>query len=440
MHRSRAGSQEGFALMEVVISAAVLLLVVLGVMAALDSVAGTAGANKARTVAAALAEKDQEELRSLKTADLNQIRALIPGPRTVNVDGVQYTIESDAVIVTDATGEDISCSLEDGSGSFVKITSKVTSPMTGAKVKPVVLSSIVAPEPGSGTLVAKVVNAENKPVKNMPVQAIGPETKTKATNDAGCAVFGAMTAGSYEVKVNQMGWVDPEGDQEVIKTATVSAGTLTTVDFVYDLAATVNVEIRTPIGSPAPLDNAYSIVAAHTGILTGYRVFPEAGPVQATNHTLPRLFPFENPYKLYSGRCTGVDPTLFDETYFATYPAAAPKLEPGEIRNITLYEPPVNINATFSQTWNNSRVIAYPRTADCGDPGRYDMGTVVSGTGRASSPGLPFGNYDICVQFRRSSNNVWYRTTTYANIDNANAAGTAVRTIAVNTTTTGQCP
>ena len=80
--------------MEVVVSAAVLLLVVLGVMAALDAVAGTAGANKARTVAATLAEKDQEELRSLMTADLNQIHSVIPGPRTVKVDGVQYTVSS----------------------------------------------------------------------------------------------------------------------------------------------------------------------------------------------------------------------------------------------------------------------------------------------------------------------------------------------------------
>ena len=38
--------------MEVVVSAAVLVLVVLGVFAGLDAVAGTAGANKARTVAA----------------------------------------------------------------------------------------------------------------------------------------------------------------------------------------------------------------------------------------------------------------------------------------------------------------------------------------------------------------------------------------------------
>lgn len=430
--------------MEVVISAAVLLLVVLGIMAALDSVAGTAGANKARTVAAALAEKDQEELRSLKTADLNQIRSLIPGPRTVTVDGVQYTIESDAVIVTDATGEDISCSLEDGSGSFVRITSKVTSPMTGAKVKPVVISSIVAPEPGSGTLVAKVVNAENRPVVNLPVQAIGPETKTKTTNEAGCAVFGAMTAGSYQVKVSQMGWVDPEGDQEVIKTATVSAGTLTTVDFVYDLAATVNVEIRTRYGSPVavtPLDDAYSVVAAHTGILTGFRVFPEGAATRSSTHTLPRLFPFTSPYKLYSGRCDGVDPTLFSETYFGTNPAAAPKLQPGEIRNITLHEPAVNINATFSTLSNGSRVVAYPRTPGCGDPAAYEMGTVVTG-GAAQRPGLPFGTYDICVQFRRLSNNAWYRRT-FTGIQNDNPGGTLTQDLQVATSSpsaAGTCP
>ena len=43
-----------------------LVIVVLGVLAAIDAVTGTAGANKARTVAAALAEKDQEQLRSLR--------------------------------------------------------------------------------------------------------------------------------------------------------------------------------------------------------------------------------------------------------------------------------------------------------------------------------------------------------------------------------------
>jgi len=428
--------------MEVVISAAVLLLVVLGIMAALDSVAGTAGANKARTVAAALAERDQEELRSLKTADLNNLSALIPAPRTVNVDGVPYTITSNAVLVTDATGEDISCALADGGGSFVRITSTVTSPMTGAKVKPVVLSSIVAPEPGSGTLVAKVVNAKNQPVTDLPVQAIGPDTKTETTNEAGCAVFGAMTAGSYDVKVSHMGWVNPEGDREVVKTTTVSAGTLTTVDFVYDVAAQVTVTIAggPPVATP-PADTSFGVAAAHTGILTGVRIFPEVLPASAAGtYVLDGLFPFEDPYSIYSGRCAGADPTITVPNYFsARNPAAAPILAPGDDRAITIFEPEIRINATFTQTRNNSRVYAFPKTPDCDEPGNYDMGTVSTTTGRASNPYLPFGTYDICVEFRRSSNNTWYERT-FSDIENSSADGTAVQNLAVGTSSSGNPP
>ncbi len=45
--RGTLRSDDGFALMEVIVSAAVLLLVVMGVLAAMDSVAKTTGANKA---------------------------------------------------------------------------------------------------------------------------------------------------------------------------------------------------------------------------------------------------------------------------------------------------------------------------------------------------------------------------------------------------------
>jgi hypothetical protein len=418
--------------MEVVVSAAVLILVVLGIFAGLDAVAGTAGANKARTVAATLAEKDQEALRSLMTVDLNRIRSVIPGPRDVEVDGVPYTIESDAQLVTDTSGEDISCSLDTGEGSFIRITSKVTSPMTGAKVKPVVISSIVAPEPGSGALVAKVVDARDNAVKNMPVQAIGPETITKTTNDAGCAVFGAVTAGSYQVKVNQNGWVDPEGDQEVIKTATVSAGTLTTVDFVYDIAASLTVNIQSLYGGPPAVlntDNSYGVIAAHTGILTGFRQWTAA--TATTPLSLTRLFPFEDPYKIFSGRCMDQDPTGFQENYFDVYTAAAPTLTPGQIATITVLEPPVNLNATFTQSSTNSHVYAYPRNGTCGDPVQYDMGTVSGG--QATRRALPFGTYDICVQFTRSSGAIWRRTITGVVNNNVNGGNATRHPVAVTT-------
>jgi hypothetical protein len=309
--------------------------------------------------------------------------------------------------------------------------------MTGAKVKPVVISSIVAPEPGSGALVAMVVNAKGQPVQNMPVQAVGPESKTKTTNDAGCAVFGAITAGAYEVKVNQGGWVDPEGDQEVVKTATVSAGTLTTVDFVYDVAATLTVNVQSIYGSPAvaQTDDSYGVIAAQTGILTGYRLFPGAAATRAASHTLNGLFPFVHPYKIYSGRCTDQDPTGFVANYFDVYTTAAPKLDPGQVAVTTILEPPVNINATFTQSSLSSNVYAYPSSGTCADPGVYNMGAVLS-DGRAQRPGLPFGTYDICVHYQRNSTSWWRRMITGVVNNAVNGGNTNRYGIPVTTSTT----
>jgi hypothetical protein len=416
--------------MEVVVSAAVLIIVVLGVMAALDAVTGTAGANKARTVAATLAERDQEELRSLKTADLNQLETLIPAPRTVTVDGVPYTITSAAKVITDADGEDISCALEDGEGAYVRITSTVTSPMTGAKVKPVTLSSIVAPEPGSGTLVARVRNAKDDPVVNMPVSASveGTTVKTVTTNDAGCAVFGTMDSGSYEIRVNQLNWVDPDGNQEVVKTATVAAGTVTTVEFLYDIGATVDVTIRSlpGTGTVAQTDRSYGMIAAHNGISATHRYWPEpdvALPPEQSTFTLSRLFPFdEDPYTLYSGRCTDADP-IRQPNYYSVVEGwgashdATPALTPGERRAITIYELAVNLNATWSgiaitsTSANRAYAYAYPKDGACPEPYRLPLGEVTLGA--AQLPGVPSGTYDICVERYRDSSRGWYRHMLY---------------------------
>jgi hypothetical protein len=67
----------------------------------------------------------------------------------------------------------------------MRITSTVTSPITGKQVKPVVISSIVAPRPGKGTSTGMVKNAAGQPEPGVAVQAIGPSPATKVTNSAG---------------------------------------------------------------------------------------------------------------------------------------------------------------------------------------------------------------------------------------------------------------
>ena len=417
--------------MEVVVSAAVLILVVLGVMAALDAVAGTAGANKARTVAASLAEKDQEELRSLRTANLDTLRDLIPAPRTVDVDGVQYTITSDAQWVTDATGEDISCELPGGEGSFIRITSTVTSPMTGKKVKPVVMSSIVSPQPGSGTLSAMVRDADGRPVVNMAVQANGPEVATKLTNEAGCAVFGSLDAGSYDVKLDQVGWVDPEGEQAPVQTVTVNAGILSTVEFQYDLKAVINpASVVTKVGTAAPVpEQSTGVIVAHTGIpSTGFRIFN--GP--ASTFALDRLFPFRDPYRAYAGTCLGADPSLYVPTYFDARAPFNARLERGQTYTAQIFEPYVNLRVRRSSSnRSNAYIYAYPTEASCAGEQVILGPTDSAGVPPAGNRGLPFGDYDLCAQYTDTSFNpdrTWHVTGT--SITNRDEAGHSTSTAA----------
>jgi type II secretory pathway pseudopilin PulG len=454
--RRRLGAEEGFALMEVVVSAAVLVLVVLGVMAALDAVAGTAGANKARTVAASLAEKDQEELRSLRNAELDNLESLIPAPRTIDVDGVPYTITSDAEWVTDATGEDISCELPSGEGSFIRITSRVTSPMTGARVRPVVMSSIVSPQPGSGTLSAMVKDADGRPVVNMPVQAIqeNGSTTTKQTNDAGCAVFGSLAAGSYDVKLDQTGWVDPEGNQAPVQTVTVNAGILSTVEFLYDLKAVINpatvvTSIRSPIATNPPTiqnDQANGVTVAHTGLQTGFRIFN--GP--ATTFDLDRLFPFRDPYKAYAGTCTGADPALYVPTYFDSIALFNERLERGRTYGpLQILEPATNLRVQRGgSNRSNAYIVATPTDESC-EGVRITLGPT-SSSGTVTQPGLPFGDYSLCAQWT-SSGSTWHSpAVAITNRDPAGAPRTTTTppvtvtptTLAVSNSSTanGPCP
>jgi type II secretory pathway pseudopilin PulG len=446
MHTSRAASQEGFGLVEVVVSAAVLVIVVLGVLAGLDGVTRAAGNNKARTVAATLAEKDQERLRSYRTTDLNNLEAIEAGTRTVEVDGTPYTITSEARWISDGTGEDISCALDGDRGSYLRIISSVTVP--GVR-NPVVLSSIVAPQPGKGTLTGKVENAAGLPVVAMAVQATGATPGTKQTNEAGCAVFNERDAGSYVLRLNTLGWVDPSGNPSPQKSGTVSAGNLTTVDFVYDRAFAFAVATRTirPPATTAVADASAGVIAAHTGMPTGVRlVTPTAPATTATSFAFTSMFPFTTPYQVYAGTCTGADPSRLtgNSTYFANHPEAVTSYGPA----LVVYEPTIDVYVQYTRSSGtidrgNARVYAYPKSPDCPTT-RITLGTTSTASGATWAAGeiplltgLPFGVYDVCADFTTGSGTI--RKRSWTDVSNSNPNGTALSAALNSSSTAGAC-
>jgi Tfp pilus assembly protein PilV len=441
--RRSPASEEGFALIEVVVSAAVLVIVVLGVLAALDAVSSTASTNQSKTVAATLAEKDLERLRAYKTSDLTKLPEIETETKEVKVGKITYTVVSKAQWVVDSNGADISCALPSGSGSYLRITSTVSSPNT--RIKPVTMSSIVAPQPGKGTVTGLVRDAAGNPVEKLPVQADGPSPNTLPTNKAGCAVFADSEAGSYIMRLNQSGWVDPDGKQLVEKNATVSAGNLTTIEFLYDKASSFNVKVITkrPGTSTTVDDRSYGVTAAHTGLSSLFKQITFGTSPGALNFAFNSMFPFPTAYQVYSGTCAGNNPVkaLSDPAWFDTHTESVVQLTPaGPTVQAVALEPAMDVTVKVDNALKaGAKVYAYPKTAGC-STARVAIG---SGTtlndGRVDFPGLPFGTYDVCAQYTNAAGTkTWH--TDWTGRANTNLDGTALATnFNTGNSATGAC-
>ena len=233
-------------ILEAVICAALLIAVVIGVGAAIDGASAGSARDKARSVAAMLAEQDQERMRGMRPANLANYSAT----RTVTVDGAAYTVASSGDWVSDATGGTESCTMESRNADYLRIRSTVTSNIVGRQTRPVVLQSLVAPPVGTqtagqGTLGVQVNDRNGAPVPNASVTITGSHTYSDLTSSVGCAIFANVPSGTYGVNLTHSGYVDPSGDAE--STGTVSAGVTNVTSIRFDRAAQIHVGFITTI-------------------------------------------------------------------------------------------------------------------------------------------------------------------------------------------------
>jgi prepilin-type N-terminal cleavage/methylation domain-containing protein len=424
-----ARSERGFALIEVIVSAAVLALVALAVLSGVDGANSASGREKARSVAASLAERDQERLRSMPVEALAVYGA--PAAQVLNVGGANYNIASKVEWVRDSTGGTVSCANDDKQADYLHITSTVTSNIVGSRTKPVQIDSIVPPNieysATHGSLAVKVVNAAGQGVPGIPVALTGDSAvPAKDTNDQGCALFHMIEIGDYTVTLNGPGMVDHAGDPQATRTATVSPGVLTTLSIDYDYAASVAAAILSyQPGTSTVINSAATRLSAQNGDdITILRNEPKSGPLAtpAAGITMSGLFPFSAPYTFYTGTCRYSNPAVGIPTYYGPNPGAV-AVTPGQAASVNVRQPALNlrlqyynlISTTKQQTPNSLQVYAYPQPAagdDCVEP-RIPLTTftpVVSstniyGTVGRSKPntayveaGLPFGDYAFCFE------------------------------------------
>jgi type II secretory pathway pseudopilin PulG len=427
--RALRSSEAGVALMEVVVAAAILAMVAFGVLAGINGAQGSTGREKARSVAASLAEQDQERMRSMQLESLAELNETRP----IALDGSTYTVKSEGKWISDTTGGTPSCQNNSKQADYLQISSAVTSNVIGTKTKPVLIKSLVAPtvvySATRGSLAVQVNNRNHAGVPGIAVTIGGPSSDVQVTNEQGCAIFPYIPVGNYEIKLNRPGWVEHYGVQQAIGNQDVTAGTLNVRTMDYDQAATVVATVGTYKPGSTTADTAnlidsktYRASATNGGEQGMQRVFPATTPALPSYQvTLDSLFPFESEYGVFTGVCMAEsNPVLYDTDYYPSFTGAI-KTNPSGTHAVTVRQPPFNMQVktpgTGTPLTNGLSVRATLQSPECAVADRTFVLTtttnpytatagwisqkqlVVAGNpvGNAFDPGMPFGLYDLCV-------------------------------------------
>jgi Tfp pilus assembly protein PilV len=410
LRRLRDG-ESGFALIEVMVSAVLLIVLALSTAAVFDRAQNTSSVNRSRGVAATLAQSDQEAIRQLPMTAL--AAGYHPVPATKTVGGIPYTVTSTAVWTQDAGGP-VTCSSTGGRVEYLRTQTTVTWPAMGS-TKPVVADGIVSPGVAAlgaskGALTVLLSKADGSGTPGIPVTVEGI---TAVTDENGCAVIGNLDAGNQTLSYSVPGYVDKDGVTGVSRVVTIGSGTIAQATGYYDRAGRIAISI-TDEGSPAAAANWPQVTFDHTQRSTP-TAFPmlTAGAPQVT----ATVFPFASAYKAYVGSCPGNDPTL----YQPGYTKASALVTPGNTTALTLPMRTVTVNVidnstgTLSSFGGTGSVVLIPdlsnpnmTTPACGSSSR-----VATSAGVATLQ-VPFGTWKVCADGKASSGKTpwWHATTT----------------------------
>ncbi|MHB1538723.1 MAG: type IV pilus modification PilV family protein [Solirubrobacteraceae bacterium] len=408
-------SERGDTLIEVLIGSLLLVVIVSGVVFGLNSANQATSLDRQRSQATALAQQEEEQLRSEPIAKLSEMsRTEEPQLHEVDAAGTTFLITSTAHYVADAAATS-SCAATNAEASYIETSSKVTWAAL-ASSKPVVQTGVIAPPPGSDLIVA-VDNQAAEPLEGASVTATGKTAGTTSmqstTSADGCAVL-AVSPGEYSVNVSKLGYVDGAGYTNSVEDPQYSNNTYvvaeTSVKLSYQLgkAATVNVAYEDP--STKGTVSGEGFVLAHASMTPSVRCFGATGcRSAATSTTGKTVFPFTSGYEVYAGSCEADNPHTVD-------PSINPGLQvqPGQEAQATVGEPPISIRAMSGVSSSNAgQAISGARvtlTDGCG----VKHETETNAGGEISYP-APYGTYAMCVSALVNGESRAYTAESFAN-------------------------
>ncbi len=421
-----AGDEGGFAIVEVLVSALVLLIFSVGVVAVLTGATRATAQERHRAQANALAEQELERVRSSRIADLSTLnstrRALDDGTElasgapcpTTGAASRQtcYTITSSTQFQTEAASTS-GCAAGSGSRDYLLLTVSVSWTGMGA-LHPVRAATIVSPPsgslvPNSGSVLVNVVDSRNVGISGVALSGSGPGSFSGSTGPTGCVLWRNLPVGTYTMTVGGTAsiMVDPNGNTPTPQSVSVVDQGTNTVNLQYDRPASIQgITFRTRDYLNNLVDSsADSVIASNTGMQVA-KAFTPPGGVRATSiTTTSTLFPFTSPYAVYAGTCASNNPPAGPMLGNATLPVggSATLASPGYIQlpslQVTVFS---GTSASPGPLVSGAKVTA--RDTGCNvtrtltPTGGTDLlGHVPQAPPSGGDIGLPYGTYDVCA-------------------------------------------
>ncbi len=456
----------GFTLIEVLVTALIVVLLASATASALITTTHTSGDQRIRAEADALAAQDQARLRGLSDEQLANLTGAAAS-HTAPVNGTTFTVASSAAF-QDASGNS-SCTST--AQDFYKTSTTISWTEAYSQGTQSVSADSMLSRPVVGILQNAVTDQTGAGLPGVSVTA-APATGTTGlvgqsgqTDTAGCTVFTDMTAGSYNVTVSKAGYVDQTAASAPSKPASVVAtGTPAGTTFVLGKAGGIAATFKSSQSSAAPAYGGEADALSYAGSgTTGNVSAPTTmtNSVAATAFTTPTsLFPwntaippatpsYSNNYAVWAGKCSFQQ---YPNTGGSTYQLST--VNPGLVSSTTVQEPLLSIptltaknsSGTSATTQPKDIVLTY-RSGSCFDSykatvapsanGVTGYGGTAPANGWLLNPGQPYapsGTLTVCADSNASGS---YKDGTATVGNTSMTAANAVGAIAM--TTTGQC-
>ena len=309
----RPGGQGGYSLIELVAALAIFALVFAAVSLGIGRALDLNRSNRNRSAAAYLAAQELEEVRSkpFDQVALGQTTCSYQTP-SCNLPS-PYTVTQEVSWVT-PTASSSSCNVPSGSSgaalAYKRVTVKVAWDDMRA-VNPVASQTLLTPpigayDPYDGHVAVRLFDRTAAPLAGQTVTLSGPESATQVSTGDGCVFFAYLDPGTYTVALSSSGYVDRQGNQPATQSASVVASQITTLQFDYDRAATLDIGLVAPSGAVIP--SGIAMTVANSNLTVGTKSFPEASTGGGATRTVTPLFPYSSGYEVWAGQCADADP------------------------------------------------------------------------------------------------------------------------------------